>query len=167
MIRRAIIWNGPSRSPFLIHASTPRKSDPAGSMLRLALSEHEQFFWHSDWFAGRQVDTGVARVACDEDFAIAENLVMKAEGDLAEFGEVGDQSQLVVEVGWSTVVEERFDDDEAAALALHLSVRVACCAQPLHAADLEVREVGGVVDVSLGVDLCVADPDFGLVDYLP
>jgi hypothetical protein len=109
----------------------------------------------------------VARMACDEDFSIAEHLVIEAEGDLAEIGEVGDQGQFVVEEGWSAVLEECFDDDEAAALSLHFSVRVARGTQPLHAPDLEVGEVGGVVDVPLGVDLGVADPDFGLVDYLP
>ena len=50
---------------------------------------------------------------------------------------------------------------------LHLLVGVADGAQPLHASDLEVGEVGGVVDVALRVDLGVPDPDFGLVDYLP
>jgi hypothetical protein len=77
-------------------------------------------------------------VACDEDFSVTEYFVIEEEGDLAEFGEVGDQGELVVEKGRSAVVEERLDDDEATALTLHLSVRVACGAQPLHAPDLEV-----------------------------
>jgi hypothetical protein len=64
-------------------------------------------------------------VACGEDFSITKHLVIEAEGDLAEFGEVGDQGQFVVEEGWSAVLEECLDDDEAAALALHLPVGVA------------------------------------------
>ena len=136
-------------------------------MLHLALCEPDQFFWHPDGFGGGQIDAGVAGVARDEDFCVAEYLVIEAEGDLAKFGEGGDQGELVVEEGRSAVVEKRFDDDETAALALHFSVRVACGAQPFYAAHFEVGEVGGIVDVPLGVDLCVADPDFGLVDYLP
>ena len=80
---------------------------------------------------------------------------------------VGAERQLVVEEGGTAVVEERLDDDEAAAASLHLPVGLARGAQPLDATDLEVGEVGRVVDVALGVDLGVADPDFGLVDYLP
>ena len=67
----------------------------------------------------------MAGVACGEDFSITKHLVIEAEGDLAEFGEVGDEGELVVEESRSAVVEERFDDDEAAALALHLPVGVA------------------------------------------
>ena len=66
----------------------------------------------------------MARVACDEDFSVAEHLVIEAERDLAEFGEVGDKGQLIVEEGWSAVVEKRLDDDEAATLALHLPIGV-------------------------------------------
>ena len=99
--------------------------------------------------------------------SVAQHLVVEAERDLAQVGELGAERQLVVEKGGTAVVEERLDDDEAAAPFLHLLVGVARGAQPLDAADLEVGEVGGVVDVALGVDLGVADPDFGLVDYLP
>ena len=132
-----------------------------------ASCEADQFFWHPAGFACGQVDAGVARVACDERFSVAKHLVIEAEGDFAEFGEVRDQGQLVVEEGWSAVVEQRLDDHEAAPLLLHLPVGAACGAQPLHAPDLEVGEVGGVVDVPLGVDLAVADPDLDLVDYRP
>ena len=117
-------------------------------MLHLALCEPEQFFWHPGGFGGGQIDAGVAGVACDKDFCVAEHLVIEAEGDLAEFGEVGDEGQLVVEEGWPAVVEERLDHDEAAAPALHVSVRVACGAQPFYAAYFEVGEVGGVNDPS-------------------
>src|SRR5215210_1364451 len=144
-----------------------RASDPADPVLRLVPSKPEQFLRHPDGFTAGQVDAGVARVACDEHFSVAKHLVIEAEGDLAQLGEVGDQGQLVVEEGRSAVAEERLDDDEAAPPALHLPVGVARGAQPLHASDFEVEEVGGVVYVSLGVDLGVADPDFGLVDYLP
>ena len=57
---------------------------------------------------------------CDDDFSVTEYSCNRSGGDLAEFGEVGDQGQLVVEEGRSAVVEERLDDDEAAALTLHL-----------------------------------------------
>jgi hypothetical protein len=63
-------------------------------------------------------------VACDEDFSVAEHLVIEAEGDVAQFDEVGDQGQFIVEEGWSVVVEKRLDDDEAATLALHLPIGV-------------------------------------------
>src|SRR5687768_16454296 len=49
---------------------------------------------------------------------------------------------------------------------LHLLVGVADGAQPLHASDLQVGEVGGVVDVALRVDFGVPDPDFGRVEQL-
>jgi hypothetical protein len=109
----------------------------------------------------------MARVACGEQLAVAQQLIFESERDLAEVGKRGAERQLVVEVGGKAVVEERLDDDEAAAPLLHLPVGLARGAQPLDAPDLEVGEVGRVVDVALGVDLGVADPYFGLVGYLP
>ena len=53
--------------------------DLVASELRLALCELEQLPWHPDWFACGQVDGSVARVACDEDFSVAEHLVIEAE----------------------------------------------------------------------------------------
>jgi hypothetical protein len=69
--------------------STPRESDPADSVLRPIWCKPEQFLRHPDRFACGQVDGGVARVACDEDFSLAKHLVIEAEGDLAQFGEAG------------------------------------------------------------------------------
>ena len=46
-----------------------------------------------------QVDAGVARVARDEHFSVAEHLVVEAERDPAQIGERGAERQLVVEVG--------------------------------------------------------------------
>jgi hypothetical protein len=62
-------------------------------------------------------------------------------------------------------VGERLHDDDAVASRLQLLVGEAGGAQPLDAADLEVGEVVGVVDVPLSVGLGVTDPESGLVDY--
>ena len=93
------------------------------------------------------------------------DLVVEAEGYLAELGELRVQRQLVVEERGPAVADEGLHDDEPATPALHLPVGLAGCAQPLDAAHLEVGEVVGVVYVSLRVYLRVADPDFRLVDY--
>ena len=78
---------------------------------------------------------------------------------------IGAERQLVVEEGGPAVVERAPRRRRSRSPALHLPVGVARGAQPLDAADLEVGEVVGVVDVALGVDLGVADPEFGLVEY--
>ena len=109
----------------------------------------------------------MTRVACDERLSVAQHLVIEAKRDLAQLGERGAERQLVVEKGGTAVIEERLDHDETAAASLHLPVGLARGAQPLDATDLEVGEVGRVIDVALGVDLGVADPYFGLVNYLP
>ncbi len=93
------------------------------------------------------------------------DLVVEAEGYLAELGELRVQRQLVVEERGPAVADEGLHDDEPASPTLHIFVGLAGCAQPLDAADLEVGEVVGVVYVSLRVYLRVADPDFRLVDY--
>ena len=55
------------------------------------------------------------------------------------------------------------DHDETVPQFLHLPVGEADRAQPVDAADLEVREIVGVVDYSLRVRLGVANAQFRLV----
>ncbi|MEJ7843314.1 MAG: hypothetical protein WKF95_16235, partial [Rubrobacter sp.] len=94
-----------------------------------------------------------------------QHLVAKAQRDPAGFDELGPNGQLVVEEGGAVVVNEGLDHDEAEAAPFEFLVGEARVAQPLDAADLEVGEVVGVVDVPLGVYLRVADPENRLADY--
>src|ERR671917_909353 len=63
------------------------------------------------------------------------------------------------------IVDEGLDDDESEAPIFEFFVGEAGVAQPLDAANLEVREVVGVVDVPLRIYLRVADPEGRLADY--
>jgi hypothetical protein len=109
----------------------------------------------------------VARVAGGEHFSVAQDDVLEAEGGPAQLRQLGAKRELVVEEGGLAVADERLHDDDAAALPFELFVAEASGAEPLDAADLEVGEVGGVVDDALGVGLGVADAKFRLVDYWP
>jgi hypothetical protein len=73
------------------------------------------------------------------------------------------ERQLVVESGNALVEGANFYDHEAIAPFFELLVGEAGGAEPLNAADLEVREVVGVVDDTLSVGLRVADAELRLV----
>jgi hypothetical protein len=115
--------------------------------------------------AARELYARVARVARGDHLAVADHLVLEAQRGLAQACELGAERQLVVEEGGLVVADESLHDDEAVALILQRFVGEAGGAQPLDAADLEVGEVVGVVDVPLSVGLGVTDPESGLVDY--
>jgi hypothetical protein len=105
----------------------------------------------------------VARVPGGECLLAAQGRVLEAEGGPGELDEPRVDRQLVVEEGGPVVTDQGLHDDEPVAPPLELLVRKPGGAQPLDAADLEVREVDGVVDVALRVDLGVTDAQVDLV----
>jgi len=107
----------------------------------------------------------VTGVADRDPLPAPQHLVAEAQRDPAGFDELGAHGQLVVEEGGAVVLNEGLDHDKAEAAPFEFLVGEARVAQPLDAADLEVGEVVGVVDVSLGVYLRVADPENRLADY--
>jgi hypothetical protein len=109
----------------------------------------------------------VACVAGGEHLSVAQDRVLEAKGGFAQLNQLGAKRELVVEKGGLAVADERLHDDDAVALLFELFVGETSGAQPLDAADLEVGEVGGVVDDALSVGLGVANAEFRLVNYRP
>lgn len=114
--------------------------------------------------AGRYFYAAVAGAARYDDLTVAQNLVLEPERGFTEVREGRSQDQGVVEAGGALVEGVCLDHDEAVAGPLHVPVRETGGAEPLHAADLEVGEVVGVVDDALRVGLAVPDAQPNLVD---
>jgi hypothetical protein len=94
----------------------------------------------------RQLYAAVTGVAGGEHLSTAQQGVLEAERGLAQLRQARTERQLVVESGNALVEGANFYDHEAIAPFFELLVGEAGGAKPLNAADLEVREVVGVVD---------------------